>query len=76
MGPLKIPIGFLRGKSTDGSLLGSCIVVGHVVVGGDHDVTIGAIREGVAVGLVKVAGATLNAICVIVEVAVDVGWGC
>ena len=72
---MKIPIGFLRGKSTDGGHLGSCIVVGHVVVGGDHDVTIGTIREGVAVGLVKVAGATLNAICVIVEVAVDVGWG-
>jgi hypothetical protein len=48
--------GYLRGKSTNGSNLGTSVVVGNVVVGRNHDISISSVREGVAIGFVKVAG--------------------
>ncbi len=63
---------FLWRESADGGDLGPGVVIRNVVVGRNHDVAV-AVGEGVAVGLVQVAGAGGVASGVIGEV-VDIGW--
>ena len=48
----------LGSESTDGCNFSSSIVVGYVVIGRDHDIAVSSIREGVTVGLVKMAFAS------------------
>ena len=62
-------------KTTNRSKLASGVVIRHVVFVRNHDVAVGSIGEGVAVGLVQVAGASSVTSGVVREVA-EVGWAC
>jgi len=63
----------LRSESTDVSLLGTSIVVGSIVVGGHHHVTI-ARGEGVTIGIVQVASSSWVASWVVRKLRHQAGW--
>jgi len=65
----------LWSKSTDWSNLRAGIVIGNIILGWNHNIAVGSIREGVAIGLVQVTVASRVVRSAVGEVRDACRWG-